>query len=234
MIDIQTILSADRNLLFALNGSDSLFLDRWMVFLTSGVTWIPLYVALLYLVIKNNDTMSQILLIVGCALLCVVLADGVADFIAKPLVCRWRPCNDPMIKYAVRVVDGLRGSDYGFFSAHAANTFSIAVFFCLLVRSKVLSVSLVVWSLTNCYTRMYLGMHYPLDILCGLLWGGLVGGLAYYVYNRVYSRIAPAKNFISTQYTSTGYSLGDVDVVELVLVLTLIFTVIAAVVVNYL
>lgn len=233
MIDIQTILDADRDLLFVLNGSDSLFLDRWMVFLTSGFTWIPLYVALLYLVIKNNDTMSQILLIVGCSLLCVVLADGVADFISKPLVCRWRPCNDPMIKYAVRVVGGLRGSDYGFFSAHAANTFSIAVFFCLLVRSKLLGTSLVVWSLVNCYTRMYLGLHYPLDILCGLIWGGIVGCLAYYVYNRVYSRIAPANNFISTQYTSTGYSLDDVDIVELVLVSTLIFTVIEAVVVNY-
>lgn len=232
MIDIQTILAEDRSLLLALNGSDSLFLDGWMMLLTSGFTWIPLYVALLYLVIKNNETMSQILLIVGCSLLCVAMADGVADFVAKPLVGRWRPSNAPTIKYAVSVVDGMRGGDYGFFSAHAANTFSIAFFFCLLVRSKMLSVSLVLWSLLNCYTRIYLGLHYPLDILCGLLWGGIVGGAAYWLYYRVYSRISPANNYISTQYTSAGYSLEDVDIVELVLIATLLFTAIAAVVVN--
>ena len=233
MIDIQTLLDTDRDLLLLLNGSSSQFLDGWMAILTSGFTWIPLYVSLLYLVIKNNETMSQILLIVGCSALCVMLADGVADFIVKPLVGRWRPSNDPFIKYAVQVVNGVRGSDYGFFSAHAANTFSIALFFCLLVRSKILSVSLVVWSLVNCYTRVYLGLHYPADVVCGLLWGAIVGGLAYFVYYKVYSRISPANNYISTQYTSTGYSLEDVDIVELVLVATFIFTVIAAVVVTY-
>ena len=233
MTDIQTILDADRDLLLMLNGSDSLFLDNWMTWLTCGLTWIPLYVALLYLVIKNNETMPQILLIVGCSLLCVAMADGVADFIVKPLVARWRPSNDPLLKYAVQVVGGVRGSDYGFFSAHAANTFSIAVFFCLLVRSRILGTSLVVWSLVNCYTRMYLGLHYPLDILCGLLWGAAVGVAAYIVYYKVYSSIAPANNYISSQYTSTGYSLDDIDIVETVLVATFIFTAIASVTITY-
>lgn len=233
MIDIQTILAFDRDLLLAMNGSDSLFLDRWMMLLTCGFTWIPLYIALLYVVIKNNETMTQILLIIGCSCLCVVLADGVTDFIVKPLVGRWRPSNDPIIKYAVQVVDGMRGGDYGFFSAHAANTFSIALFFCLLVRSRILSVSLIIWSLVNCYTRIYLGLHYPLDILCGLLWGAAVGVFAYYVYCKVYNRISPVNNYVSTQYTSTGYSLGDVDIVELVLVSIFIVTAIAAVVVGF-
>lgn len=233
MIDIQTLLDTDRDLLLLLNGSSSQFLDGWMAILTSGFTWIPLYVSLLYLVIKNNETMSQIVLIVGCSLLCVMLADGVADFFVKPLVGRWRPSNDPLIKYTVQVAGGVRGDDYGFFSAHAANTFSIALFFCLLVRSKILSVSLIVWSFVNCYTRLYLGLHYPSDIVCGLLWGAVVGGLAYFVCYKVYSRISPANNYISTQYTSTGYSLEDVDIVELVLVATFIFTAIAAVVVKY-
>lgn len=233
MIDIQTILDADRDLLFVLNGSSSQFLDGWMMILTSGLTWIPLYVALLYLVIKNNETMAQILLVIGCSLLCVLLADSVADFIVKPLVGRWRPSNDPVIKYAVHVVGGMRGGDYGFFSAHAANTFSIAMFLCLLVRSKILSVSLVLWSLVNCYTRIYLGLHYPLDILCGLIWGAIVGVAVHYLYCKVYNNISPANNYVSTQYTSTGYSLEDIDIVELVLVLTLVFTVVAAVTVNY-
>ena len=231
MTDFQTILDADRELLMLLNGSDSLFIDRWMAWLTCGFTWIPLYIALLYIVIKNNETMSQISLVIGCALMCVAVSDIAADVIAKPLVGRWRPSNDPFIKYAVTVVDGMRGSDYGFFSAHAANTFSVAVFFCLLVRSRILSVSLIIWSLINCYTRIYLGLHYPADVVCGLVCGGLVGCLSYYVYYKVFSRIAPANNYISSQYTSTGYSLDDVDIVELVLVASVIATVIAAVIV---
>lgn len=232
-MDIQTILDIDRELLLWMNGSDSLFVDSWMTILTSGFTWIPLYFSLLYLVIKNNENMSQILLTIVCAFLCVFLADLMADFIVKPLVARWRPSNDPVLKYTVSVVDGMRGSDYGFFSAHAANTFSIALFFCLLVRSKVLSVSLVAWSLLNCYTRVYLGLHYPLDILCGLLWGGTVAIVVYCIYLRLYSRITPANNYISTQYTSMGFSLDDVDVVELVLISTLLYSVIRAVVVYY-
>ena len=231
MIDIQTILDADRNLLLWMNGSNSLFMDNWMVVLTSGFTWIPLYISLLYLVIKNNENVAQILLVIGCSLFCVIMADVMADIIVKPLVARWRPSNDPIIKYTVRVVNGIRGSNYGFFSAHAANTFSIAVFFCLLVRSRVLSVSLILWSLLNCYTRIYLGLHYPLDILCGLMWGGIVGSGVYCLYHRAYCRISPANNYVSTQYTSTGYSLDNVDFVELVLVLTLLYSVIRAVIV---
>lgn len=228
LLDIQAVLEADRHLLLLFNGSNSVFLDGWMTCLTSGFTWIPLYLALFYLVVKNCETMSHILLIVGCAALCVLLADGMADLVVKPLVGRWRPSNDPMFKYAVSIVAGERGSNYGFFSAHAANTFSIAMFFCLLVRSRVLSITLIVWSLVNCYTRMYLGLHYPLDILCGLLWGTIVGSIAYYVYYKVNSRISQTGNFVSSQYTSTGYNMDDVDIVMLVFMATLIYTIIRA------
>ena len=96
------MLEIDRQLLLLLNGSDSVFFDKLMMALTSGFTWIPLYLALLYVVVKNNETTAQILLIIGCAVLCIVLADGVADFLAKPYFQRWRPSNDPMIKYAVK------------------------------------------------------------------------------------------------------------------------------------
>lgn len=227
-MDIQSVLEFDRNLLSLFNGSNSLFSDSWMLVLTSGFTWIPLYFSLLYLVVKNNETMAQILLIMGCSALCVALADGMADFVAKPLVERWRPSNDPVFRYAVNVVGGMRGTDYGFFSAHAANTFSIAVFFCWLVKSRILGISMVLWSLVNCYTRMYLGLHYPTDIFVGLLWGFVVGTAVYYIYYRIYSRISPKNNYVSSQYTSSGYNLEDVDIVMLVLVVTFCYTVIRA------
>ena len=90
----------------------------------------------------------------------------------------------------VKVVDGYRGGNYGFFSAHAANTFSLAVFFSLLARNRLLTCFLVGWSLVNCWTRMYLGVHYPGDILAGLLWGALVGVAVYRMYLLVATKSA--------------------------------------------
>ena len=225
----QSIIEFDRWLLALFNGSNSNFVDAWMMVLTNGFTWVPLYIALLYIVVKNNDTMSQIVLVMACAIGCVVLTDGISDFLVKPMVERWRPSNDPFIKYDVAVVDGMRGTSYGFFSAHAANTFGIALFFCLLVRSKVLSVAMVMWSLVNCYTRMYLGLHYPLDIFCGLCCGALVAIGVYFLYFRVSRHLSPQTNFISSQYTTTGYNLDDISIVMLVLVAILTYTVLRAV-----
>ena len=114
--------------------------------------------------------MAQIGLIIGCSVLCIILADGISEHLFKPWVARPRPSNDPIIKYSVHIVNNIRGMDYSFFSAHAANTMSIAIFFSWLVRSKLLSVFLILWSFVNCWTRMYLGLHYPGDISVGLLW----------------------------------------------------------------
>lgn len=224
------MLEIDRQLLLLLNGSDSVFFDKLIMALTSGFTWIPLYLALLYVVVKNNETTAQILLIIGCAVLCIALADGVADFIAKPYFQRWRPSNDPVIKYVVKVVDNVRGGDYGFFSAHAANTFSLAVFFSLLIKDRLLTLTLVFWSLLNCYTRMYLGLHYPLDILAGLLWGMVAGVLSYLVWWKVYYKISPNIHYISSQYTSSGYSLTDVRSIIMVFVFILVYATFSALV----
>ncbi len=225
---MQTLFEIDREILAFFNGSGSLFVDNLAVVLTSGLTWIPLYVSLLYIVIRNNETMKQIMLVIGCVLLCVVMSDGVADFIVKPLVGRFRPSNEPLIKYAVEVVDGVRGTQYGFFSAHASNTFCIAMFFSLLVRKKSFVAAMVLWSLVNCWTRMYLGLHYPSDIAAGLLWGGVVGAVVYFIYLKSYLRMYPDFNYVSSQYTSTGYNRIDIDAVLLVLTLTLLYAVMRA------
>lgn len=228
---MQTLTDIDRSILAFFNGSDSLFVDNLAVILTSGLTWIPLYLSLLYVVIKNNETMKQIMLVIGCVILSIVLSDGMADFIAKPMFERLRPSNDPLIKYTVNVVEGIRGNSYSFFSAHASNTFCIAMFFSLLVRNKVFVVTMVSWSLINCWTRMYLGLHYPSDILVGLIWGGVSGSLAYYIYIKSYLRIYKDFNYISSRYTSTGYNRFDADIVLLVLILTLLFAITKALII---
>lgn len=225
------LLLSDLGILHFFNGSNSLFYDNLVQVLTNGLTWIPLYLALVYMVIKNNETMTQIGLTIGCALLCVVLAGGVDDLIVKPLVGRLRPTVDPEVKYAIDIVDGVTGGgQFSFFSAHAANTFSLFVFFALLVRSSLLNASLLAWSLVNCWTRLYLGVHYPSDIAVGIVWGALTAGAVYFLYFKTYRRISPSLNYVSTQYTSTGYARSDIDMVVAILMFTYIFAILKSII----
>jgi undecaprenyl-diphosphatase len=219
---MEELIQFDKHLLLALNGSDSAFLDSVIMTLTTATTWIPLYIALLYVVISVNRNVRDVLLILAAAGLCVALAGAVDDEIVKPLVARWRPTHDPEIGHLVDIVDGYRGGNYGFFSAHAANTFSIAIFFCWMVRSRLLSLAMIIWSFTNCWTRLYLGVHYPGDILVGLIWGTIVGSFAYFLFYRLTRRINPGRHLISLQYTSTGYQHADCDIPVAVLVFTLL------------
>ena len=231
---LSELIDYDRWLLLAVNGSASLYLDGVAKTLTTALTWVPLYLALFWLVMRNNDFVRRIMFIVFCAGLCYLLAGAVDDGIVKPLVARWRPTHDPVIGWQVDVVNGYRGGKYGFFSAHASNTFSIAIFFSLLVRSRLLTVGLVTWSLVNCWTRLYLGVHFPGDILCGLLWGGFVGCLVYYFFCRVERCFDNGMRFVSSQYTATGYQRSDVDVVVSVLVFTLLYALFRACFMLYL
>ena len=220
---METLIQYDKQLLLLLNGSESLYYDALMRILTNALTWVPLYLSLFYLVLKNNENIQKVLLVLAGAGLCVLFAGGIDDAIVKPLVGRWRPTHDPEIGMLVDVVDGYRGGNYGFFSAHACNTFSIAVFFSLLVRSRLLTLSLVSWSLINCWTRLYLGVHFPGDILCGLLWGGFVGTMVFLFHRRLERGYNHSGRFVSTQYTEAGYQRFDIDVVVIVLVATLIY-----------
>lgn len=224
-MDFSKIQDMDMQVLSLFNGSDNIMLDQMVQILTSGLTWIPLYVMLFFVVMRNNETMGQIALVVGSAIFCVLFADGLVDGIIKQLAERWRPSNDPTFKYMVQVVDDIRPKGYSFCSAHAANTMSLAVFFSLLIRSKMLTITLVIWSLINCWTRLYLGVHYPSDILCGMIIGIIVGILVYLLYYKIYLRISPKINYISNQYTSTGYDHDDIDKVMVILMLTLIYVV---------
>ena len=164
-MDFSRIQDFDMQLLHVFNGSENVWPDQMAMALTSGWTWIPLYIVLFVVVIRNNEMMGQIALVVGGAVLCIFLADGLVDGIIKPLAERYRPSSDPMFKYTVQVVDNMRLKSFSFCSAHAANTLSLAIFFSLLIRSKLVTWTLLLWSLVNCWTRLYLGVHYPVDIL---------------------------------------------------------------------
>ena len=225
---LQTLESFDKQLLLAVNGSDSLYLDRLVRTLTHGATWIPLYLSLFYVVLNNNNNVRKVLSVVGTVALCYLLAGAVDDGIIKPTVARWRPTHDPEIGMLVDVVDGYRGGKYGFFSAHACNTFSVAVLFFWFVRSRLLTVTLIIWSFINCWTRLYLGVHFPGDILVGLIWGAISATIVYYLYYRLTRKTNTSNRLISSHYTVTGYQRSDCDIPVVIFSFTLIFALIKA------
>jgi len=220
----------DLPLLHLLNGSGSALIDQLVLTLTHGVTWIPLYLALFVLVLKNNESSSQIFIIVGCCVLGVLFSAGIDDLLVKPYFGRLRPTHDPMIKHTIDVACGYRGNGYSFYSGHASNTFSVAVYMALLVRSRVFTSFMALWSLLNCYTRLYLGVHYPSDIVCGLFFGSVWGTAAYCLHRYFYYKVSPRIYYISDAYTRTGYAAKDIDMVIAVMLLTVVYAVLKSII----
>lgn len=227
-MDIQEIITFDKELLLALNGSDSLLADGFMWGITSTVAWIPMAIMLLYLIIKNNS-FTDILLVIVFFALTILIADQFSSSFCKPFFARYRPTHDSQIMYMVDVVRAYRGGNYGFISSHAANTFGVCVFLSLLIRDVRLSLSLLGWAVLCSYSRIYLGVHFPGDILCGAVFGSLAGLLCYAFYFVAKRRLVGCNVLISSQYTSSGYALSDVNVFLLMLNLTYVLLAVAAV-----
>ena len=154
-----------------------------MWFVSRAKTWIPLYVLLVGLVTwKYRNWRTVLLILIGFGI-AVGLSDYICSGILKPLVCRLRPTHEPAID-PIHLVHDYVGGRYGFCSSHAANSMAIGLLFSLLYKNKTATVLLMAWVAVVCYSRMYVGAHYPLDIMAGLLIGSLWAVLSWWALSR--------------------------------------------------
>ena len=175
------LIHLDKQLLLALNGSDCLWLDNLMWYVSRTPSWSLMMIALLWLVMRRNNWRATAAFIL-CFVQCIVLAYQISSTFIKPWVMRPRPTHDPEIGALVDIVRNHRGGKYGFVSSHAANTFAVVTMMSLVIRRRALTFVTVTWAMLVCYSRMYLGVHYPGDIFFGGLLGVLVGWLMYRLY----------------------------------------------------
>lgn len=178
---LELLLDLDTRLLLAINGASSPFGDSFMWNYTQIVVWIPMLLTVVYVIAKNNKLRDSLLLVV-CLALTFVLADQISSSFFKPTFQRLRPTHDPALAELVRVVNDYRGGRFGFVSGHAANSFAALTFCALVIRSWKFTVPLTLWALVNCWSRMYLGVHYPGDIICGALVGVFSGIVTYCLF----------------------------------------------------
>ena len=171
---VEQLKAWDQQLLLFLNQFHTDALDPVAYYLTKTEFWIPLYIYLLYLIFRNQKKQGWFVL-AGVAV-CLVLADRITAGLMKPFFHRLRPSHEPGLEGLLHLVDNYRGGLYGFASSHAANTFGIAVFIFLLFRPVYRYAWLIfVWATIMTYTRIYLGVHYPGDILVGAVLGAICG-----------------------------------------------------------
>ena len=177
---LEIINQWDTQLFLWLNGAHAEWLDPLMQYGTEKWTWIPLYLVLIYFLFKLEGKQAIYLLILIA--FTIVLTDQISASILKPMIGRLRPCHEESLQGLIHMIGKCRGK-YGFVSSHAANTFGAAAFLFFLFKDRLKYIGLVfIWAGIVAYTRVYLGVHYPLNIVFGALLGLGTGYLVHRIY----------------------------------------------------
>ena len=216
------LIHIDQQWLLAINGWHSEWADILMWYISKSTTWLPLYALLVGLIVyrfgilspslcregRRGSSLLRVLIILAGFAVAVGLSDFVSSGIIKPWVCRLRPTHEPELAGLIHLVNGYTGGLYGFVSSHAANTMACSVLFALLYRNKYATVGLMLWVALNCYSRMYLGVHYPADIIGGLAIGALMATLTYVMVRRLVEHVDERSEGAGA---SCRWSEGDED-----------------------
>ena len=178
---LSTLIDLDTQLFLFLNGLHNEAFDSIMAWISGKTTWWPFY--LLLLLYLGWTRRWQLIPIIFFIALVVTLADQTSVHLFKEVFERLRPCHEPALKEAVHIVNGRCGGMYGFVSSHAANTFAVAMLLLLIQRKRWFTALMLTWAAIVSYSRIYLGVHYPGDVLGGAVLGVLCGLLVYLLFS---------------------------------------------------
>ncbi len=211
------LIEFDSQLLQLINYFHTDFWDNAFWMISSIIIWIPLYAVILYAIIKSQKGQSWITIL--SLIILVVLCDQISHEVFKHGFERLRPTHDPLLKDFVKIIHGYRGGKYGFVSSHATNTMGLAVLSSLLFRNKVYSIFIYSWALIISYSRIYLGVHYPGDVVGGLILGALLGFGVYKLYKLVIPRFVRL-----TFFNKKGLNRGIAEQFNSSSVMLIVFT----------
>lgn len=180
---LESLINNDIELFLFLNNLGTTQWDGFWLFMTNKFSAIPLYIFLLYFSYKNYGLKQTLMILIGVGIL-ITLSDQTSNLF-KYGFKRLRPCHDESILQLVRLVKSNCGGKYSYFSAHASNSMAIAIFFGLLLKKhlKYLFSFLIIWALIVAYSRVYVGVHFPLDIVTGAIIGAVYALLVYWLLN---------------------------------------------------
>ena len=185
---MESLSHIDSDLFLFLNGLHTGWTDKVMVLITDMWAWIPIYLLLIYWSVKQYGKRCWwVFLAVALVILCT---DQLASHVCKPFFHRLRPCYNTDFQDLIYLPKGMAGGKYGFVSSHAANTFGLAAFLTPVLKrfNPWTAIVLFLWAVISSYSRIYIGYHYPGDILCGAILGVLIGLILWKVFQLVVVR----------------------------------------------
>ena len=194
----------DTNALLAVNGLNNTFQDAMWFMVTSKLASLLIVLGLLWVLLHKNR--RHALLVIAMLVLVILVADQLSSGLIKHLVERLRPTREPALGDLIHTVNGYRGGMYGFVSSHAANSFAAITLISLIMRQRLVFFPLLVWALMQCYSRVYLGVHYPGDILGGIVVGVLAGWVVWLLMQWLQRRLKISN---ATYTTSDGVVIAS-------------------------
>ncbi len=185
---MEALQQFDAGIFTTINSWHAFYFDNFMALVTVIITWLPMILMLLYMLYMKKGWRKMLAVLLAVAVV-ILIADQVSASIIKPLVGRLRPSRNPDLQATVHLVNQYNGSMFGFVSSHAANCFGIATLLAFLFKNRAFTWFMIAWASLMCYSRIYLGVHYPGDIVCGAILGVAAAAAVYYLAKQLKKKL---------------------------------------------